>query len=100
MITADLMKILLAPRVTEKTSVGGTDEQPLYSFKVHKKASKPQILAAVEEAFGVKVAHVRTVNYKGKRTRFGKTLGKHADWKKAYVRLQKGHDLDMVKSEG
>lgn len=100
MKTADLIKILLSPRVTEKTTIGGTDEQPLFAFEVHPDATKNQIAGAVEAAFNVKVANVRTANFKGKSARFGRTLGRHKNWKKAYVRLQKGHNIEMVASEG
>ncbi|OGT48781.1 MAG: 50S ribosomal protein L23 [Gammaproteobacteria bacterium RIFCSPHIGHO2_12_FULL_41_15] len=100
MKTADLIKILLSPRVTEKTTLGGSNEKPLFAFNVHPAAHKKEIAAAVEYAFNVKVATVRTANFKGKTARFGKTFGRHKNWKKAYVRLEKGHNIEMVASEG
>ena len=65
-------------------------------FQVHVDATKTQIKEAVEEFFKVKVAHVRTANYKGKEKRFGRTLGRRNDWKKAVVTLKEGERLDLV----
>lgn len=65
-------------------------------FQVHVDATKTQIKEAVEEFFKVKVAHVRTANYKGKEKRFGRTLGRRNDWKKAVVTLKEGEKLDLV----
>jgi len=58
-------------------------------------ASKEEVMNAVEQMFNVKVETVRTVNVIGKQKRFGRTLGKRSDWKKAYVRLAEGHDIDL-----
>ena len=89
-----LYKILLAPVVSEK-AVNSADETRQVVFKVVKNAQKPEIKAAIEKLFDVKVEGVRTLNVKGKtkRTRFG--LGKRSDWKKAYVKLAEGHDIDF-----
>ena len=65
-------------------------------FQVHVDATKTQIKEAVEEFFKVKVAHVRTASYKGKEKRFGRTLGRRNDWKKAVVTLKEGERLDLV----
>ena len=65
-------------------------------FQVHVDATKTQIKEAVEEFFKVKVAHVRTANYKGKEKRFGRILGRRNDWKKAIVTLKEGERLDLV----
>ena len=88
-----LYKILLAPVVSEK-AVGSADANQV-AFKVRKDAAKPEIKAAVEKMFNVKVESVRTLVIKGKtkRTRFG--IGKRSDWKKAYVKLAEGHDIDF-----
>ena len=89
-----LYKVLLAPVVSEK-AVSSADEARQVVFKVVKNAQKPEIKAAIEKLFDVKVEGVRTLNVKGKtkRTRFG--LGKRSDWKKAYVKLAEGHDIDF-----
>ena len=90
-----LYKILLAPVVSEK-AVGSAEAANQVAFKVRKDAAKPEIKAAVEKMFNVKVESVRTLVIKGKtkRTRFG--IGKRSDWKKAYVKLAEGHDIDFA----
>jgi large subunit ribosomal protein L23 len=72
------------------------DSANQFGFKVVTDATKPEIAAAVELMFNVKVAQVRTVNVKGKQKRFGAMMGKRNNWKKAYVRLQEGHDIDFA----
>ena len=89
-----LMNLLLAPHVTEKTS-RATQEHNQYTFRVRRNATKPQIKAAVELMFDVKVSGVQVVNEPGKARRFGKTLGRTQDWKKAYVRLVSGQAIDL-----
>ncbi len=77
--------IIIKPVLTEKSYDGiGTMK---YTFKVATKANKTQIKRAVEEIFGVKVSKVNTVNYPGKIKRMGKTAGRQASFKKAYVQL-------------
>lgn len=90
-----LYKIILAPVVSEKTATL-TDAVNQYVFKVVTDASKPEIKAAVEKMFDVKVEQVNVVNVKGKtkRTRFG--IGRRSDWKKAYVRLEQGQEIDFA----
>jgi len=90
-----LMKILLSPVVSEKSAMAA-DAARQFAFKVAPDATKPEIAQAVEQMFDVKVDQVRTVNVKGKQKRFGAMLGRRADWKKAYVRLQEGHDIDFA----
>jgi len=90
-----LMNILLAPVVSEKSSMAA-DSANQFVFKVASDASKPEIAEAVELMFEVKVDAVRTVNMKGKQKRFGSVMGKRNSWKKAYVRLQQGHDIDFA----
>ena len=92
-----LMKVLLAPLVSEKSSRAADSARQL-SFKVVPNASKPEIAQAVELLFDVEVERVQTVNIKGKRKRFGGVNGKRADWKKAIVRLKEGHDIDFSAS--
>jgi len=92
----DLFSVVEAPLITEKgTQVSETSNQVV--FKVARSASKPEIAAAVEKLFGVKVAAVRTVNYLGKgRKRAGRMVGRASDWKKAYVTLGEGQSLDLL----
>lgn len=93
-----IFKVLLGPHVTEKSAIAGEDSNNVV-FRVLRDASKPEVKAAVEKLFDVKVVDVRIVNVKGKtkRTRFG--LGKRSDWKKAYVRLEQGQDIDFAVAE-
>jgi len=90
-----LMKVLLSPVVSEKAAIAA-DAARQYAFKVATDATKPEIAAAVELLFDVKVDAVRTVLVKGKRKRFGQIQGRRSDWKKAYVRLQEGQDIDFA----
>jgi large subunit ribosomal protein L23 len=90
-----LMKILLSPVVSEKAAMAA-EAANQYAFKVTTDASKPEIAKAVELMFDVKVDAVRVVNMKGKRKRFGGVQGKRNDWKKAYVRLQEGQEIDFA----
>lgn len=90
-----LMTILLSPIVSEKSAMAA-DSANQFAFKVMPGATKPEIAQAVELMFDVKVDRVRTVNVRGKGKRFGSRLGKRNNWKKAYVRLQEGHDIDFA----
>ncbi len=93
-----LMKVLLAPHVSEKsTRIADSSNQVV--FRVLPDACKPEIKRAVEKLFNVEVMHVRTVSYKGKQKRFQRMLGKRSNWKKAYVRLKPGHDIDFLGGE-
>lgn len=90
-----LMTVLLEPRVTEKTTrLSETGKQ--FAFKVARGASKPQIKKAVELMFNVKVDSVRVSNVKGKRKMFRAMEGRRANWKKAYVQLAEGFDIDFA----
>lgn len=93
-----LLKILLAPHVSEKaTRVAEKHNQIV--FKVARDAAKPEIKDAVELLFKVKVRGVTVVNVKGKRKRFGSIQGRRSDWKKAYVSLEAGHEIDFMVAE-
>lgn len=89
-----LYQIILAPHVTEKTSLL-TDQKQLV-FKVLPTAKKADIKAAVEFLFEVKVASVNTVRVKGKNKRFGMRMGRRQDYKKAYVTFDKSVDMDAL----
>ncbi len=92
-----LLKVLLAPLISEK-SVAAADTGNQFAFKVARDATKPEIKAAVEMLFEVEVEQVRTLVVKGKTKRFGQRMGKRADWKKAYVRLKAGQDINFAES--
>jgi large subunit ribosomal protein L23 len=90
-----LMQVLLAPIVSEK-STRLADANRQFVFKVLPNASKPEVRKAVELMFDVKVTGVQIANVRGKTKRFGQMEGKRADWKKAYVTLAEGHDIDFM----
>lgn len=92
-----LMKVLLEPLVSEK-SARLADSNRQFVFKVTPDATKPEIRQAVELMFEVKVANVQVTNMRGKTKRFGRMLGRRASWKKAYVTLQEGHDIDFMEA--
>jgi large subunit ribosomal protein L23 len=93
-----LMKLLHSPVVSEKgTRVAEKHRQ--FVFKVDKSATKQEVRKAVELMFDVKVDNVQTSNVRGKIKRHGQTTGKRADWKKAYVTLTEGHDIDFMGAE-
>jgi len=75
--------IIIKPIITEKSSMDMQEGK--YTFKVNKKATKPEIAKAVEKLFEVKVLKVNTINVKGKEKRVGVHQGRTSDWKKAIV---------------
>lgn len=94
-----LYQILLSPHVSEKTAVDA-EMVSRHTFRVAPDATKLEVRRAVETLFKVKVTSVQILNQKGKVKRFGATIGKRSDWKKAIVRLADGQDLDFVGIEG
>ena len=90
-----LLKILLSPHISEK----GTLIKKQYVFEVARDAIKPEIKRAVESQFGVTVKSVRVCNVKGKTMRFRKIRGRRKNWKKAYVMLMPGSEIDLATSE-
>jgi large subunit ribosomal protein L23 len=93
-----LSKILVGPVVSEK-STRAADLNRQYVFKVLRDASKPEVRKAVEKMFDVKVTSVQLLNVKGKIKRFGQTMGRRSDWKKAYITLAEGSDIDFAGAE-
>lgn len=90
-----LMKVLLGPHISEKaTTVADANNQ--FVFKVLPDANKSEIKQAVEMMLDVRVDSVQVANVKGKRKRFGQIAGRRGSWKKAYVKLQAGQDLDFM----
>lgn len=94
-----LHQIILGPVVSEK-STRAAEKANQAVFKVVKNAQKPEIKQAVEQLFNVKVEDVRTLNMKGKHKRFGQSVGRRSDWKKAYVTLAAGQEIDFLGSAG
>ena len=93
-----IFKVLLGPHVTEKTAfVADAGNQIV--FKVTSDAVKQEVKAAVEQLFSVKVTDVRIANMKGKTKRAKHGMGKRSDWKKAYIRLEQGQEIDFASVE-
>ena len=89
-----LLKVLLSPIVSEKsTQIGEQNNQ--VAFRVTPDATKPEIKAAVEMLFKVRVADVKVLNVKGKAKRHGKTSGRRRDTRKAYVCLAEGQEINF-----
>ena len=86
--------LIISPVVTEKSTLGSEHNQ--VTFKVRIDATKPQIKAAVETLFKVKVDAVNTLRVKGKSKRFRGHMGRQSDWKKAIVTLKDGEMLDVT----
>lgn len=93
-----LLQILLAPHVSEKTNRLAEQHNQVV-FKVLRDATKPEIKSAVELLFNVKVKGVTVLNVKGKRKRFGAINGRRSDWRKAYVSLEAGQEIDFLVTE-
>lgn len=95
-----LMTVLQSPHITEKSTMVA-DKNRQFVFKVDTAATKQDVKKAVELMFEVKVDNVQTVNVNGKKKRFGQSsMGRRKDWKKAYVTLQEGFDIDFMGAEG
>jgi large subunit ribosomal protein L23 len=89
-----MYKVLLGAHISEKATVIA-DEVNQFTFKVAKDATRPEIKTAVETIYGVSVKNVGVLNVKGKVKRNARGLSKKPSWKKAYVRLEEGHDIDF-----
>jgi len=89
-----LMSVLLAPHVSEKAA-RASESGNQFVFRVRRDATKPEIKAAIELMFEVKVQGVQVVNAEGKQKRFGQRAGRRSDFKKAYVRLAEGQTIEL-----
>jgi len=92
-----LTTVLKGPHLSEKSHLAAERNQVV--FKVSTNATKPEIKAAVELLFEVKVDDVQVMNYQGKVKRHGQSKGRRASWKKAYVRLAEGSQIDFLGGE-
>ena len=92
-----LMTIIRGPHISEKSHMAAENNQVV--LKVRTDATKQEIRKAVELLFEVKVADVNVIKYQGKVKRFGRTTGRRASWKKAYVTLAEGSSLDFLSAE-
>ena len=93
-----LLQVLLAPTVSEKSTFVG-DKNNQVVFRVADDATKPEIKAAVELLFKVKVKGVQVANVKGKEKKGGRIMGRRRNWKKAYVSLAQGQEINFQAME-
>ena len=91
----ELMNVIQAPVISEKSTRAAERENHVV-FKVKRTATKDQIKRAVELLFKVEVDSVHVLNVKGKDKRFGRFVGTRSDWKKAYIKLKPGFDIDFA----
>ncbi|MBF0470302.1 MAG: 50S ribosomal protein L23 [Gammaproteobacteria bacterium] len=89
------MKVLLSPVISEKSAMVG-DSSNQYVFKTVTDATKGEVKAAIEQLFEVVVTNVTMMNVKGKVKRFRNKEGKRNDWKKAYITLKEGDEIDLL----
>jgi large subunit ribosomal protein L23 len=90
----NIYDVIKKPLITEKTTVE-KDERNVIAFVVNRAANKIEIKAAVKQLFNAEVASVNTVNVAGKTKRSAKGMGKRSNWKKAYVTLKEGSNVDF-----
>ena len=93
-----LMNVVLAPVISEKSTLVA-DKNRQYVFRVADSATKPEVKAAIELLFKTKVQSVTVSNVKGKAKRFGRYMGRRRNWKKAYVRLAAGQEINFGATE-
>lgn len=93
-----LLQVIVAPQITEKATQIADKHQQI-AFKVRRDATKPEIKAAVELVFKVEVEGVTVVNVQGKTKRAGRIMGRRSDWKKAYVSLKPGQEINFAAGE-
>jgi large subunit ribosomal protein L23 len=94
-----LMQVLLAPIISEKSTFIG-EKRNQYVFRVASTATKPEIKAAVELMFKTQVKSVSVMTVHGKEKRSGRFIGRRNNWKKAYVALQEGQEINFAEGEG
>ncbi|MEX2497174.1 MAG: 50S ribosomal protein L23 [Woeseia sp.] len=90
-----LMNVLYTPHMSEKSTVVAEENNQIV-FRVRPDATKTEIRQAVELLFEVKVEDVTVINYRGKIKRHGTNSGRRAAWKKAYVKLAPGSQIDFL----
>jgi large subunit ribosomal protein L23 len=93
-VTQNLTSIIRRPLMTEK-GAGLKELANQVAFEVDRRANKIEIRKAIETQFGVKVLKVRTANFRGKKVRYGRTMGRKSDWKRALVTLAPGERIEF-----
>jgi large subunit ribosomal protein L23 len=90
-----LYQVLVAPVVSEKSTIAA-ETHGQFVFRVLPDATRVEVKAAIEKAFEVEVESVKILNVRGKVKRFGGSVGRRNSWKKAYIRLKQGNDIDFA----
>lgn len=90
----DVYRAVVRPLLTEKSSAAYAARKE-YTFEANPRATKPEIRAAIEALFGVRVVHIRTLQQRAKRKTMGRTEGRRPRWKKAFVRLKEGDSIEV-----
>ena len=93
-----IMSVLLAPHVSEKSTLIG-DKSNQFVFRVANSATKLEIKRAIELLFKTQVDSVRVLNVKGKCKKFRQKMGRRKDWRKAYISLKNGQDINFTTTE-
>jgi large subunit ribosomal protein L23 len=93
-----LLQVLIAPQVSEKSTFVG-EKSNQFVFRVSSDATKPEIKAAIEMMFKVDVRRVQTANVSGKQKRFGRYVGRRRNWKKAFVSLKPGQEINFAATD-
>ena len=93
-----LMNILVSPHVSEKAT-NAAEQSNQIVFRVANTATKKEIKGAIEMLFEVNVENVQVANVKGKTKRTQNGIGRRNNWKKAYIRLQEGQDINFIGAE-
>lgn len=89
-----ILNIIYTPHISEKITML-TKKNNTIALKVNKKSNKIEIKQAVQKIFSIKVKHVNTLKIKGKKKKQGKKTHKQKDWKKAYISIKKGQNVDF-----
>ncbi len=93
-MNTELYRAIIRPVVTEKSSASyGARKE--YTFETDPRATKPEIRAAIEQLFGVRVKKVRTAVQRARQRSLGRTKGRRPKWKKAYVMLHEGDSIEI-----
>ncbi|MDD2799940.1 MAG: 50S ribosomal protein L23 [Methylobacter sp.] len=90
-----LAGVIEAPIISEKSTINA-EKNKCFAFKIHRSATKKQVKASVELMFKVEVDSVRVLNVSGKKKKVGRSFGTRSDWKKAYVKLKSGYDIEFT----
>ena len=90
-----LLKILLSPHVSEKSSIS-TEQFNTVVLKVLNNSTKYEIKCAIKKIFNVEVESVKTLKIKGKKKRQSNRIIQKSNWKKAYIKIKKGYNLDFI----